>query len=293
MKLKQKRVVATQSECTGLAVVCGCFCFYSLLHLQNPFGELHMRSDSCMWHAQQLLCSSLTDWAEIHVQKPGAYNASPTGECVPQPSDRKSWALCESLHQDRIVIVPMLVLKNPDSVWEQIHITCSTCFDKRFKGALTLGNPYCAQARLTPKIQFVWQVWALCTVWAQYGALSWPWHGWKKVCSTSTEWMLMHEHSCSTWTWSIIIRITPPHMMKKSRNVSGPSMTKTIQISHKKVSKVSHVLCVSFHCAATALQYGDVCTRSNRDQSNAAQRGTGEEGQSCFGKATGPSVSAP
>ena len=40
--------MATQSECNSLAVVCGCFCFYSLLHLQNPLGELHKRSDSCM-----------------------------------------------------------------------------------------------------------------------------------------------------------------------------------------------------------------------------------------------------
>ena len=43
-----------------------------------------------------------------------------------------------------------------------------------YKGALTLGNRYQVQARLTPAVQFVWLVWALHDM---------AWHGWKRWAS--------------------------------------------------------------------------------------------------------------
>lgn len=43
-----------------------------------------------------------------------------------------------------------------------------------YKGALRLGNWYQIQARLTPKVQFVWLVLTLHAV---------HWHGWKRWAS--------------------------------------------------------------------------------------------------------------
>lgn len=60
VETKTLGVMATQSECTGLAVVCGCFCFYSTTFTESvrrvaqEVRFLHV-------HAKQLLCSSLTD----------------------------------------------------------------------------------------------------------------------------------------------------------------------------------------------------------------------------------------
>lgn len=46
-------------------------------------------------------------------------------------------------------------------------------------GVLTPDNPCHAQARLTPEAQFIWLVWALCTV-LEHGTIPWPWHSWKR-----------------------------------------------------------------------------------------------------------------
>lgn len=37
----------------------------------------------------------------------------------------------------------------------------------------------------------------------------------------------MHEHAGTMWTWSIIMVITPPCIIKKSGNLRGPSIAKT------------------------------------------------------------------
>lgn len=50
------------------------------------------------------------------------------------------------------------------------------------KGTLTLANPYNAQACLTPKVQFVWLLWVLCTV-LKHSSISWPWHSWTRCAS--------------------------------------------------------------------------------------------------------------
>ena len=62
-------------------------------------------------------------------------------------------------------------------------------------------------------------------------------------------WLLM---GCTTWTWSINKRYGLPCRIKKSRNVNGPSMTKTTQNKQQEVSKVSHVLCVYPFCCLLA-----------------------------------------
>ena len=107
------------------------------------------------------------------------------------------------------------------------------------KGALTLGNHYCAQARLTPKVQFVWPVWALHTVYTFLTLARL-----EEVCF-DTQWLLMHEHKhgWAMCTWSIIMRIMPPCMIKKSRNARGLSVSEMTQNKQqKKICKITVLL---------------------------------------------------
>lgn len=57
------------------------------------------------------------------------------------------------------------------------------------------------------------------------------------------------SYRCATWIWSIVMCITPPWTIKKSRNVRGRLWAEQHKISHKKVS--------------TALQHDDVRIRGS------------------------------
>lgn len=68
------------------------------------------------------------------------------------------------------------------------------------------------------------------------------------------------SYRCATWIWSIVMCITPPWTIKKSRSVRGRLWPEENKISHKKVS--------------TALQHDDVRIRGSVASG-------GEEGQKC------------
>ncbi len=103
-------------------------------------------------------------------------------------------------------------------------------YELAFKGALTLGKPYHAWACLTPKVQFVWPEWALCSI-LKHGTLCRPWHSWKRwtlvryrwrCTSTSTE----RRHHCdSLWRIHLKFRQTAAY------NVRIKSSGKNLQLS--------------------------------------------------------------
>lgn len=118
---------------------------------------------------------------------------------------------------------------------------CPSTFDPQSPLSLTsLSSPSGAQARYT----------------------SLACHGWKSYASVHYCCLCMpvvheHRHSCATWPWSIIMRITPPCIIKKSRIVRMPYMTKTTQNNPQK-SQRGHSPSL---CAATVLRLDDVWTR--------------------------------
>lgn len=110
--------------------------------------------------------------------------------------------------------------------------------DSLEKGTLTLNCNLCPST-FAPKVQFIWQERAL-RIMLKHSKLSWWWHRWTRCASSQ----VAHAQT-QVWVRNmdmknnhiIIMHITPPCIIKKSRNVRGP-WPKSHQSSHKNSSKV-------------------------------------------------------
>lgn len=103
-------------------------------------------------------------------------------------------------------------------VQQTFSVNCDDTWRTEFA---TLRNLYCAQASLTPKLQFVWN-------WTQTRYTSLTLARLKEVCFGML-WLLRHKHGCATWTWRVIMCIVPPCIIDKPWNVRRPPMSKTTQ----------------------------------------------------------------
>lgn len=77
---------------------------------------------------------------------------------------------------------------------------------KRSRGALTRGDPYCAQTCLAPTVQFVWLVRALCTV-LEHSTHPCPRHG-RKRCTSARYSSRLHT-STLTQCWHDLLPTRP------------------------------------------------------------------------------------
>ncbi len=103
------------------------------------------------------------------------------------------------------VFVPKAVIKG-----RQVSAVCSTTWHSRkTEGAFTRGSPCRAWACLTPRVQFVWTVWVLCTM-PKRCTLCRPWHSWKRWTSarygcTCTSTSTVRRHRCDC-LWRIHLK---------------------------------------------------------------------------------------
>lgn len=98
-----------------------------------------------------------------------------------------------------------------------------------------IHNPYCAQARLTPTVQFVWLVRALCTV---------PKHSThparlEEVYLDTVQFALTHKHASTVLTWPIA-NATNPAIIQQQRWLS---VTEWLSTAAKSVKSQSRPLC--------------------------------------------------
>ena len=151
-------------------------------------------------------------------------------------------------------ILPFLTLSPCPSIITWTSLVRQTIFAKQTKGTLTLGNPYHALAWLTkPKVYFAGLLWALRTL-LKHNTLSWPWHGWRGELWHST----VAHAGPQAWGCNVDMKynhaITPPCMIKNSKNVflKGVFMTKTTQ---NKPQKKLYSLCCPLFCCDQAMMW--------------------------------------
>ncbi len=161
------------------------------------------------------------------------------------------------------------------------------CFPSK---SITLGNPYCAQARLTPKVQFVCLVWVLCTV-PKHDTLGQSWHDWK---STGAE--CRHRCDCLWSVWLDFGKTTAYKVWIKSNYstvfcITGSRHNRTMSGEDGEKKWWYNIWCMGQTPYIKQLKRAQA--RLDRSNVSAGQwrKGRADNGASARYETTGPSVS--